>query len=227
LFNEYLGSYSDMLLLEPGITQDFSLFDEEAYSYDVWTAPVQGGVSDVDFFTFTGLTAGASFTIETVDTGGINIDTYLGWFDSGGGLIDANDDIDYDNGIYQSMLSGTVPAGGTLTFAVTGFGDEDFDGSHDIDGAYELLLDVEGAVLDGDYNADGHVDTADYVTWRKGAASGDYATWRTHFGEPNGGAGGDFSSSGSVPEPALIAPVTAWVIIGITARRRRRVAALS
>jgi hypothetical protein len=39
----------------------------------------------------------------------------------------------------------------------------------------------------GDYNADGAVDAADYIVWRKGASTTyapiDYEIWRAHFGE--------------------------------------------
>jgi hypothetical protein len=56
---------------------------------------------------------------------------------------------------------------------------------------------------DGDHNADGSVNAADYVAWRKFGTDGSqgYADWRTNFG---------FSLSGSgdspVPEP------TAWIM---------------
>src|SRR5262249_19007318 len=48
--------------------------------------------SDPDFFTFTGLVPGAQFSVETIDLFGNNIDTYLGWFDSTGALINTDDD---------------------------------------------------------------------------------------------------------------------------------------
>ena len=41
--------------------------------------------------------------------------------------------------------------------------------------------------IPGDFNFDGFVDAADYVTWRKtdGTPAG-YNVWRTHFGQPAG-----------------------------------------
>jgi hypothetical protein len=57
----------------------------------------------------------------------------------------------------------------------------------------------------GDYNGDGLVDAADYVTWRKspddhGGDPGGYETWRTNFGSPSGsGAAGT-----RVPEPSSV-----------------------
>jgi hypothetical protein len=54
----------------------------------------------------------------------------------------------------------------------------------------------------GDYNQDGAVDGADYVTWRKtdgGQAS--YNNWRKNFGN-NIGSGGAAEADSPVPEPA-------------------------
>jgi hypothetical protein len=54
--------------------------------------------------------------------------------------------------------------------------------------------------LEGDFNDNGVVDSADYVWWRKndGGAAG-YNTWRVNFGRASG-AGNSFEP-GSVPEP--------------------------
>jgi enterochelin esterase family protein len=84
----------------------------------------------------------------------------------------------------------------------------------------EILLALIGPPLTGDYNQDGAVDAADYITWRKnvGAAGianrdpantgpvgpADYNTWRAHVGEslqdshlPAAG-----SASAAIPEPS-------------------------
>jgi hypothetical protein len=95
------------------------------------------------------------------------------------------------------------------SFAVTGFGDEEFLGEHDIFGDYELLLDIGGTDLPGDFNSDDVVDGADYVTWRNGLGTthtpGDYGVWRSHFGQSQGsGAGAGFVQAEAVPEPAGI-----------------------
>ncbi|MCI0333397.1 MAG: PEP-CTERM sorting domain-containing protein [Planctomycetes bacterium] len=61
--------------------------------------------------------------------------------------------------------------------------------------------------LPGDYNENGVVDTADYVIWRKGFASGNYATWRANFRETAGGGSAAPSGAGAasgVPEPTSI-----------------------
>jgi hypothetical protein len=70
--------------------------------------------------------------------------------------------------------------------------------------------------LGGDFNADGIVDAADYVMWRK-TNSGDvsaYVTWVTHFGETSSGVGG----STSVPEPAFSLGLAVGVCL-LAARR--------
>jgi hypothetical protein len=65
-------------------------------------------------------------------------------------------------------------------------------------------LQVEGQFVSagppGDYNQDGSVDAADYVTWRKtDGSTADYDTWRANFGATMGSGS---LSSASVPEPA-------------------------
>jgi len=90
-------------------------------------------------------------------------------------------------------------------------------------------------LLLGDYNSDGVVDAADYVTWRGnlGEASianrdpgnmgvvgqADYNSWRSHFGQSAAGLGANFHAA--APEPP------AWVLVlletlGISSRLRRR-----
>jgi hypothetical protein len=74
--------------------------------------------------------------------------------------------------------------------------------------------------LAGDYNANGIVDAADYVVWRKTLSqtgtglpadgnannqidSGDYNVWRAHFGQTAGSGSGFFAPA--VPEPSVAA----------------------
>jgi len=82
------------------------------------------------------------------------------------------------------------------------------------------LLTAVGS-LHGDYNADGTVDAADYVAWKKvvgttsllsndpdeGTTVGpaQYATWRTNFGEVESGGGGG--------APAVPEPTSGWLLI--------------
>jgi hypothetical protein len=72
----------------------------------------------------------------------------------------------------------------------------------------------------GDFNADGIVNTADYVVWRKtdGTQAG-YNIWRAHFGQ-SVGAGSAANMNAAVPEP-----VTSMMLLIATVsmfERRRR-----
>jgi hypothetical protein len=57
-----------------------------------------------------------------------------------------------------------------------------------------------------DFDANGAIDGADYVLWRKGLGTkytqNDYNSWRAHYGPPAGGAGASLIES--VPEPATL-----------------------
>jgi MYXO-CTERM domain-containing protein len=63
------------------------------------------------------------------------------------------------------------------------------------------MLNIHFTPIAGDYNADGLIDAADYVSWRKGLGTLPtetwYQVWRSKFGV--GSAGG---TSSAVPEPA-------------------------
>jgi hypothetical protein len=92
------------------------------------------------------------------------------------------------------------------------------------------LLQATPNVLKGDYNRDGTVDAADYVTWRDQLGTevsnlvsdgnrngmidqGDYDVWKANFGLS---AGSGAVSNGSLPEPAtlslLLLTATAWCL---------------
>ncbi len=110
---------------------DFGVPTLAGHNYDAIT---DNTINDVDFVTFTGLPAGASYVAE-ITTG--EIDTILASFDEFGDLVDLND----DNGeSLLSKLEGIVPLNGELHFAVTGFADFDFFGFHDESGSYTLEL---------------------------------------------------------------------------------------
>lgn len=140
LFGDPVDSFSEIRILQPGAVDNFSFSDANYINgtYDAYIDNSLGGdPGDVDFFTFTGLTPGAAFTAETVDPNVFEIDTYLGWFDSTGNLIASDDD---GAGGTLSLLQGIVPNDGMLTFAVTGYSDDDFLGNHSEDAEYELKL---------------------------------------------------------------------------------------
>jgi hypothetical protein len=69
-------------------------------------------------------------------------------------------------------------------------------------------------IVPGDWNGDGKVDAADYVTWRNNpAANGGnpagYDTWRANFGRGSGGA--SLSTATIVPEAN--AALLAWAML--------------
>jgi glucose/arabinose dehydrogenase len=126
----------------------------------------------------------------------------------------------------DSLLFPTAPADGTVQFPVS-FG-EDAVGNLYI--AYiasgEVYRIVTNELLAGDFNADGAVDAADYVVWRKtDGTQPKYDEWRSNFGESvHAGAGAGGGSAG-VPEPAAAAylgQLIGLLAIAATARRSRR-----
>jgi hypothetical protein len=80
--------------------------------------------------------------------------------------------------------------------------------------AFDVIYNPQSVVLTvvpalpGDFNADGVVDTADFVVWSKGIlppnAPTDYNTWRQHFAESISGAGSN-QENPAVPEPTSLA----------------------
>jgi hypothetical protein len=83
------------------------------------------------------------------------------------------------------------------------------------------------AAAHGDFNADGAVDAADYVVWRKGFGTtytqDDYNIWRANFGLTSGSSGASGVSAGAaVPEPGdfcLAVAALAAVFAGRGGRR--------
>jgi hypothetical protein len=90
------------------------------------------------------------------------------------------------------------------------------------------------AGLDGDYNANGAVDAADYVLWREHLGTNaalpndttpldvgleDYGVWRGNFGATIGGS----ASIVSVPEPSasLLLVLAGWALLAV--RRRQTI----
>jgi autotransporter-associated beta strand protein len=86
------------------------------------------------------------------------------------------------------------------------------------------VLKLTGPPLEGDYNADGVVDAADYVRWRKdptnyGGDPDGYNTWRSHFGKMMG-SGSGATANVAAPEPAsLVTPIMGSLVICFLRRR--------
>ena len=78
--------------------------------------------------------------------------------------------------------------------------------------------------IPGDYNADGTVDAADYVVWRKDpdafAGPQGYDDWRANFGTTTAG-GSATASRVAVPEPTAVASlILAATGFAVVYRRR-------
>jgi hypothetical protein len=80
------------------------------------------------------------------------------------------------------------------------------------------VLSVAAPAVPGDFNLDGMVDAADYVTWRAtdGSPEG-YNAWRAHFGQSAGSSGSGAPANSAVPEP----PALALLTLGLVAFYRR------
>jgi hypothetical protein len=104
---------------------------------------------------------------------------------------------------------------------IAGIGKFD-DGSGGVTGTYDRVFMLQlpaPPVLAGDYNDDGSVDAADYVSWRdnlntanslpndttpESIAQVDYDVWRANFGATAAEAAG-LAAANSVPEPVALA----------------------
>jgi hypothetical protein len=138
-------------------------------------------------------------------------------------------------------MSGSATLAGTLTVSLVGgftpnvgqsftlltastrsgaFGTETMPSLPNID--FDVIYNPQSVVvqvvpeLPGDFNADGTVDAADYVVWRKTLVSvfpNGYNDWRAHFGESLGSGEG----SSATPEPGsllLVAVAGAAMLCG-------------
>ncbi|HEY3393417.1 MAG TPA: hypothetical protein VGK58_11970, partial [Lacipirellulaceae bacterium] len=79
------------------------------------------------------------------------------------------------------------------------------------------LIAVQGDPVPGDYNADGTVDAADYVVWRKtdGTQPG-YNLWRANFGRTTASASASSTANIAVPEANCL--VLALMGLGVLSR---------
>jgi hypothetical protein len=120
----------------------------------------------------------------------------------------------------------TTAAGRRVFFFLSDYGSADLtaEGLALFDAAINWAAADPPVGIPGDYNADGSVDAADYVTWRKDPAAfgGDpdgYNTWRTNFGRTSGAGAG--LNAASVPEPAswLLA---VFLVGGVASLKRNR-----
>ena len=212
-FGDPVGDFSVVRSMTPGVVEEFAYFDEQwiGGSYDVTidNTSAFAGFADADFFTFTGLTPGATFSAETFDPTASGVDTLLGWFSSTGFLEDSDDNGGV--GDLLSKLTGVVPANGQLTLAVSGANDVGFIGDHTNSGAYDLKLTLGGAGFAADFNDDGKVNAADLVAWKEAfgktavgdadndndSDGADFLVWQWQYGS----GGLTVAAASAVPEP--------------------------
>jgi hypothetical protein len=94
-----------------------------------------------------------------------------------------------------------------------------------LDGLYAFVAKYRDDALfapPGDFSADGAVNAADYVVWRKGIGTiytqTDYEVWRAHFGQTAGSS----AAHASVPEPSVVWPVLTGLGAALHIRRSRQ-----
>ncbi len=128
---------------EPNDTVGSANFISSAF-YPFGAVAVEGtlDVEDVDYYSFD-LTEGQLVTAAVYDFTpdlGIDNDSLLGVFGPGGAFFDEDDD---DGPGRLSSIHFFVPSSGRWTFAVTGFGDDDYNGTgHDDNFDYRFVVSV-------------------------------------------------------------------------------------
>jgi hypothetical protein len=188
-----------------GVAQRFGFFTTAGYINGNWATADMAGNSDTGLssnqttsgasFRFT-LTGAESYSVEILPrTGGSPLFTHSGSLaNTGAGAIDSLEIVLFENGS-GNRISG---AGGQPT------GQSEF---------FFNNLQINSAGIEGDYNADGRVDGADFLIWQRllGSSSsladgnhsgtidtGDLVVWKDHFG-----ISGSVTSVSSVPEPSV------------------------
>jgi hypothetical protein len=213
-FQDWVEGFDFSEFLNEGEVDSFT-FDgfNTNYTYDLQidnTIGLPPG-ADVDFFTFTDLTPGDAFTAEVVQEDYDGFDSVLGWFDAVGNLLVADNDSGFGR---LSLITGTVPSSGTLTFAVSGFDDFDFEGLHGEAAMYTLQLTMDSVGVSGDFNSDGTVDGRDFLLWQRNPSVGNLADWKTNYGAGS-------LAAVSVPEPGMVVLVM-WGLTTIVVRGKPR-----
>lgn len=224
IFNDF-GEFEETIEFDdsliPGEVDQFYLDGFNSfYSYNVEIDNTVGSgsaMADVDFFTFTGLTAGASFSAEVTQNQFSGFDSILGWFDGSGALIDTDDDEGFES---LSLLTGTVPGNGQLTFAVSGYGDDNFVGDHQENAQYSLEVTLLSVSQPGDFDQDDDVDGRDFLRWQRkqspnNGSLADLQAWQANYGY-----NGSLVAAQSIPEPASLMMLVA--IAGAASLSRKR-----
>jgi len=220
--------FTGVSTLQPNVVDNFTFAGTAEWVGGTYSANIDNGLADpsggdVDFFTFTGLAAGASFVAETFDPASA-INTFMFLYDSSGNVVAADDNGGMDN---FSLLSGTVPGDGQLTFAVTGFGDTFREGEHTEDGAYSLAVEIDTGIA-ADFNNSGVVDGLDLGIWTSSygdneggdanddqdSDGSDFLVWQRQFGSTITSL-----SASRIPEPSSLV----LLLLAIVAARQRAI----
>jgi formylglycine-generating enzyme required for sulfatase activity len=176
--------------------------------------------------------------VTTIGSAGTGSASPYGTFDQGGNVLEWNEtpfrgSRDQRGGDWRSSSSGPLAAGTKIFY----FGGSGTAQQFDYLGfrvATTLVADVEG-----DYNADGIVNAADYAVWRDtrgsttnlaadGSGNGtvdtaDFSFWRARFGNTVGAAS---SADVAVPEPTMVElGLIVFAILSISPGRIRRTVA--
>jgi hypothetical protein len=204
---DFLGDFVEQIretrTLAPAAVEEFFFQGDASWNSGMYDVNIDNAVSlaepsDIDFFTFTGLEPGESFLAEISQDVFTDLDTVLGWFDEAGVLLEVDDDDGFE---HLSVIEGIVPANGTLTFAVSGFADYEFEGIHSQNGDYKLQVTINSETSSGDFDNDGDVDGRDFLLWQRNQSVGNLSDWQANYGfEP----GMLTSTSTAVPEPGSI-----------------------
>ena len=174
--------------------------------------------------TVLGTTIGSALVIESGVTSALDDGATLNLI--GGGTAGVADQGYADLGaginevIVSLLLNGVMQANG-ITYGSTASSalfqsDEYFAGAG-----------VVSVGLLGDFNSDGSVDAADYVTWRNnpitfGGSPAGYDLWRTNLGQTSGsGSGGGFGAGTSIPEPETVGLLLCGMLSFVCKRRHR------
>ena len=107
-------------------------YPANAFAFDGFLSP-----GDVDYITFTVPDAIALTALTvSIPPDFANVDTMLGIFNSVGVLLDSDDD--EGPGDFSFLEVQLTP--GTYYIAVSGSGDVDFTGDHNVEGGYKLIV---------------------------------------------------------------------------------------
>ena len=148
----------------------------------------------------------------------------------------ADNSLDFVVDTWTTFDLGDLVGSTTLSFALTS-SDTGMFGINTP--AYVAADNLIVLLVEGDGNADGSVDAADYTIWANGFGVGtritegdynrdgsvgpaDYTVWANHFGDTIAAAANSPGHAITVPEPGTMALAGALVAGAIVCRRRRR-----